>query len=263
METQAVQASGVEQAGRYGPLERPLLLEGEVAAAYEELSARSFAALRPGDVIEEMLVADIVALHWQILRWRRLQSTLINAGCQNALESFLFDELDYRDYRRCFELKLAELLAEKFETEQAQDLARRYAWSEPEGAKKVETFLQDERLDVDTVLDYAKRHVAEKLARAFAQGKPSKRVRKLLASRGRTIDGLIIDALIDGDDHLADVERLDRLITITETRRNSMLRELDRRRAGFGDALLKKMRIEDDHLKSIEPHDDAEQDDSD
>jgi hypothetical protein len=41
----------------FGP---PLLLEGEDAAAYDELLARVCAAVKPVDVIDEMLIADIV-----------------------------------------------------------------------------------------------------------------------------------------------------------------------------------------------------------
>ena len=45
----------------FGP---PLLLEGEDAAAYDELVARMCAAVNPVDVLEEMFVADIVFLQW-------------------------------------------------------------------------------------------------------------------------------------------------------------------------------------------------------
>src|SRR4051812_41056854 len=43
----------------FGP---PLLLEGEDAAAYDELLGRICAAVRPADVIDEMFIADIGCL---------------------------------------------------------------------------------------------------------------------------------------------------------------------------------------------------------
>ena len=49
----------------FGP---PLLLEGEDAAAYDKLLARVCAAIKPVDVIDEMLIADILALEWEVLR---------------------------------------------------------------------------------------------------------------------------------------------------------------------------------------------------
>jgi hypothetical protein len=60
----------------FGP---PPLLEGEDAAAYDEFYGRVCAALKPADVIEEMLVADLVGLEWELLRWRRFESSLIQA----------------------------------------------------------------------------------------------------------------------------------------------------------------------------------------
>jgi hypothetical protein len=49
------------------------------------------------------------------------------------------------------------------------------------------------------------------------------------------------------------IERIDRLITIAESRRNSSLREIDRRRAALGQTLRRSVQeIEDDKLKVIE-----------
>jgi len=61
--------------------ERPLLLQGEDAAACDALVAGIRAAEKPVDTLEEMLVADVVALEWEVLRWRRLESSLVR-GCQ-------------------------------------------------------------------------------------------------------------------------------------------------------------------------------------
>ena len=55
----------VQRFAVFGP---PLLLEGEDAAAYDELLARVCAAIKPVDVIDEMLIADILALEWEVLR---------------------------------------------------------------------------------------------------------------------------------------------------------------------------------------------------
>ena len=55
----------------------PQLLEDEDAAAYDGLLARFRAAAKPVDIIDEMFIVDVVALEWEVLRWRRLKLGLI------------------------------------------------------------------------------------------------------------------------------------------------------------------------------------------
>jgi hypothetical protein len=74
----------------------PLLLEGEDAAAYDQLLARICAAVKPVDVIDEMLIVDMVSLEWEVLRWRRLKSSLIRTCGLEALEGFLAEHLARR-----------------------------------------------------------------------------------------------------------------------------------------------------------------------
>jgi hypothetical protein len=79
----------ISQRNLFGP---PPILEGEEdTAAYDELFGRVCAAVKPVDVIDEMLVADVVALEWEVLRWRRLKSSLIRARGLKALARRLFD----------------------------------------------------------------------------------------------------------------------------------------------------------------------------
>jgi hypothetical protein len=66
----------VQRLAVFGP---PLLLEGEDATAYDELLGRICAAVKPADIIDEIFIADIVALEWDVLRFRRLKLSLIRA----------------------------------------------------------------------------------------------------------------------------------------------------------------------------------------
>src|SRR5262249_25358228 len=66
----------VQRLAVFGP---PLLFEGEDAAAYDELLGRICAAVKPADIIDEIFIADIVALEWDVLRLRRLKLSLIRA----------------------------------------------------------------------------------------------------------------------------------------------------------------------------------------
>jgi hypothetical protein len=77
-----------------------------------------------------------------------------------------------------------------------------------------------------------------------------KQVDKLLAASGKTMHDIMAEGLIESID---EVERIDRLITIAENRRNVSLREIDRRRAALGDALRRGVQeAEDAEFEVIE-----------
>ncbi len=73
---------------------------------------------------------------------------------------------------------------------------------------------------------------------------------EFLAKAGTTIDALIIPHL---KNQLEYIDRVDRLITIAEGRRNASLREIDRRRAVLGERLRRSVQeIEERELTLIE-----------
>jgi len=88
----------------------PLLIEGENAATYDELLAHMLAAVKPVDVIDEMLIVDVAALEWEVLRLRRLKMCLIRSRGLAALEKFLRENLYYGAYSDLFADHLAEVL---------------------------------------------------------------------------------------------------------------------------------------------------------
>ena len=226
----------------FGP---PQLLEGEDLAAYDELLGRVCAAVNPVDVIDEMLIADVVSLEWDVLRWRRWKTSRIRSLELDALEPVLTAQLDYNHYRKYFEEDLAEILQDNLTEGQTEDDARRLAhqcaMNEPDADDKVNQILDDTDWGgVDGVLNYAKTRKIKDLVREYVQRKPAaiKLVDKLLAGANLSIDALIVRKL---PLHLDAIERMDRLITIAENRRNGMLREIDRRRAVLGEALRRKL----------------------
>ena len=91
-------------------LGQPLLLEGEDGAAHEELFGRMYAAVEPVDIINKMFVANIASLEWDVLRYRRLKSSLTQASGVKALQDFLTEQLEYDLYLEYFEDDLAEIL---------------------------------------------------------------------------------------------------------------------------------------------------------
>jgi len=265
----------------FGP---PPVLEGEDAALYDELVGRMWAAVQPVDIIDELFVADLVYLAWEILRWRRLKFGLLQASLHDALQWFLKERLDYEAYAEDFAAALAAILAEILEearqkdlaeeaaeilaearqedlaeeileesgqedlaeeaaeiseeslreylAEEASELAHQYVRSEPDAVERVRQLLEADGRDADRMLDQilqqAKDQRAEALGRAYVRREPEavQLVNEFLESSGRTMHDLTVEAL---PQNLDEIERIDRLLTIAETRRNISLREIDRR----------------------------------
>ena len=241
----------------FGP---PLLLEGEDAAAYDELVARMCAAVTPVDVLEEMFVADIVFLQWQILRYHRLETSLISAIGNKNLKTLLPDLLPFHLFREEMEQPLAEALHEKLSKHKGeydpQELARRCLQEDPEADAKVFELLSSD--EWHEALNAAKAEKAEELAQAYARREPDaiKQVNEILAASGQTMDGIIAEALTDRISGVAtfdEIERIGRQIASFEICRNASLREIEGRRAVLGATLRRNVQeIEAEDLKVIE-----------
>jgi hypothetical protein len=232
----------------------PQLLEGEDAAAYDELLSRVSAAAKPVDIIDEMFIADVVSLEWEVLRWRRLQSSLMRTRGLEELEQFLSNHLDYDQYRKFFEEDLTEILQDNLEDQSEDDarrLAHKCARNEPDADEKVNQILAGMNLDMDNILRRARARKAEELSQEYVRRKPGaiKLIDKLLTRASLSIDALMAEALAE---QLDNIERIDRLATIAETRRNAMLREIDRRRAVLGEALRRQVQEVEGEFKVIE-----------
>jgi hypothetical protein len=236
----------------FGP---PNILEGENAAAYEDLLAQISAAIRPKDVIEEMFVVDVTSLEWEILRLRRLKLSLIRAQGIEALEEFLRDKLCYDAYLKYFVHDLAEVLQNNLledASEDAQALARGCAQNESDAVDKVNEILAHGPMDMDDVLNSARARKAKKLAQQYVRREPDAitLVNEVLEKAGMSMDMFMADALAE---KLDDIERIDRLTTIAENRRNDALNEIERRRALFGETLRRSVQeIEDGEFKMID-----------
>jgi hypothetical protein len=222
----------------------PQLLEGEDAAAYDELLARIRAAVKPVDIVEEMFIADVMSLEWEVLRWRRLKLGLIRARVLEALKAFLVEKLDYDLFRDDFADDLAEVLQD--------NLAHKCAQNEPEAVDEVKRVLAGIDLDFDQFLDDVRAKKAEELLQGYAQRSPEAvtLVNECLAGAGVSMDSLVAEAL---GEQFGYVERIDHLTTIAENRRNAALREIDRRRAVLGETVRRAVQeVEEGEFKVIE-----------
>jgi hypothetical protein len=233
----------------------PQLLQGEDDAAYDELLNRVGAAVSPVDIIDEMFIGDVVSLEWEVLRWRRLKSSLMRTRGLKALKYFLIENLDYDQYRKYFADELTEILqnnlTEDLTEDGAQTLAQKCARNDPDADDKVNQILDRINLDTDSILNSAKAREAEELVHDYAQRKPGaiKLIHKLLARANLSIEALIAEELAK---ELDNIERIDRLTTIAETRRNAMLREINRRRSVLGETLRRQVQEVEGEFKVIE-----------
>jgi hypothetical protein len=236
----------------FGP---PPLIEGEDAAAYDQLLARICAAVKPVDIIDEIFIADVVPSEWGVLRLRRLKWSLIRAPALEALEDFLGENLDYDLYSERFADDLAEILQDSLPEDQAEDaqtLAHEYARNEADAVDKVKKILAGIGLRMDLILDDAKGYKAKELVQEYVRREPDavNLVDELLTDAGVSIDGFMARSLRK---KLDDIERIDRLISIAESRRNASLHEIERRRAFLGETLRRSVQeIEDGEYEVIE-----------
>ena len=253
--TEIAAPSVPERAQRLALFGPPPLIEGEDAAAYDQLLARVCAAVKPVDIIDEIFIADVVPSEWEVLRLRRLKWSLIRAPALEALENFLGENLDYDLYSEHFADDLAEILQDNLPEDQlnsAQTLAHECARNEAVAVDKVKKILFGRLLNMDQVLDRAKRRKAQELVQEYVRREPDavNLVDEILTGAGVSMDGLMADALAE---KLDDIERIDRLATIAESRRNASLHEIERRRAVLGETLRRSVQeIEDGEFEEIE-----------
>ncbi len=66
----------------FGP---PPLIEGEDQSAYSELIAKVSQTVKPQNILEQFWVRDVVDTSWEVLRLRRLKSTLMSISMDVGL----------------------------------------------------------------------------------------------------------------------------------------------------------------------------------
>jgi hypothetical protein len=114
----------------FGP---PPLLDGESQEVYDTLLARVTGTVNPKDIIEEIWVHDIVNLVWEILRLRRLKVALLSSSVGRGLHKLC----DHRG-----EYAIGSLIT-------------KWSAGEPAAVKRVEKFLKDHGLTMDSVMAHS------------------------------------------------------------------------------------------------------------
>lgn len=109
----------------------PPLIEGENAAAYDDLLARISGTLKPADILEEIWVRDVVDLVWDVFRLRRLKVHLLTAAAHEGMAKLIGPLLDW-DF--------------------TDQIARRWAVGDEDAVQTVETTLGAAGLTMDAVM---------------------------------------------------------------------------------------------------------------
>jgi hypothetical protein len=280
----------------------PLLLDGEDAAAYEELVRQICAAVNPVDMIETIFVHDVAWLQWDILQFRRLKARLMNEVVNEGLEKVLPDVLEIDHYKSHFVEIFVEtvqagltkarawvkyqeeaknqgadadenedkhedegkneededVLTENLRESKLRKLASQYLQGKPDAIEMVTQILNATELEIDDIFENAIDAKRKELARAYARREPTavNELNKVLAANGLTVYDMLAKGLTErkgGELKIDHVEHIDRLVAMAETRRNMMLREIDRHRAVLGEALRRKMlELDAEDVKVIE-----------
>src|SRR5262245_43397115 len=163
--TKSRAAAGVDRPRRWALFNQPPLLPGEDAGDYDALVEQIRLVVKPVDVIEEMLITDIAALEWEVLRWRRLKSSLVQARTREALEEFLNEQ--FGDKRELYLRHFTDCIAEQGHL--ARDQARMLAdtVNELDDVVNVKTALGVSELRIGDIMEDARARKAKELAEQY------------------------------------------------------------------------------------------------
>jgi len=117
--------------GRMTLFAPPPLIPGEEADAYDDLLARISGTLKPSDSIEEMWLHDIAASTWEILRWRRSKSHMVNGNMHRGMKTVLESLCSF---------------------EEADELSFHWATRDPHSVKTIEGLLSSAGFSMDEVI---------------------------------------------------------------------------------------------------------------
>jgi hypothetical protein len=188
----------------FGP---PPILEGEDAGAYEALLKRLWAGIMPTNIVEQIWIHDLAALTWEILRWRKIKMDLVQAGMTEALAEIIKPFID----------------------ESADDDEQEPP--EPKNGGLIAAALQ--RVALRPMHELT-------LAEGWAAKDPTavEAIDTLIADGCFTMEQVRSAAFFA---NIEKIERIDHRIANAESRRNEVLREIDRRRERLARAVLSEV----------------------
>ena len=126
------------------------IIPGESEDVYGELLLRATSALKPADIIDEMLLDDVVRGTWEIIRLRRLKNAMFNAAAHEALKRVLLPlvinqggPFTSSTDRQFYVLGI---------TWRAEELSEGWRAQDPEARSEVATLLKEADISLDEVM---------------------------------------------------------------------------------------------------------------
>jgi hypothetical protein len=200
-------------------LTRPLLLRSESEREFQQLLGALKEEIQPHGVIEEMYVAEIAIIIWDILRLRRCKVTILNAAFPNALRSLLYGS-------SWQEVPPLEDIQPSYPPDLERTMATVSVWkdAERERARKVD--------------DLAKRWFSSKSAKQTVSG---------ILRRSQQDESAIETAAIRASS--TSLDWLEKMLAALEARRDRSLRRIAEYRESFAD----RVRASADRIIDAEP----------
>jgi hypothetical protein len=219
----------------------PRLVQGEDQADFDKLHRDIHDSVLQRDPIEEIFADDTVLEQWEIMRWRRVNSTSHRQVRPHALKKFLRSHI-YVGFEETAALLLQRNLLVGEDVD--EELAEWYADNPSEAIEAVREIFAGRSPTLGELEAEARGATAWEFAKLYARGEANivQSVHGLLAEQSLILDDLLIPEYWLKLDFFAAV---DRQITISEGRRNRSLHEIERHRATLGAALRRTVeRIE-------------------
>jgi hypothetical protein len=143
-------------------LTRPPLLRSESKREFEQLLSALRGEIQPRGVIEDMYVAEITIIVWEILRLRRCKVTILNAAFRQAIRSLIYQsswqeipqeedrEFSYLDLELGSKIAFERTRAERERARKVDDLANRW-FSSKSAKQKVSSILRSSQKDESAI----------------------------------------------------------------------------------------------------------------
>lgn len=212
--------------------DRPLL-PNEDKEEYEELLRSIVQQIRPSDVIEAIWVKDIIDFVWEAKRIRRWKTQILIQGQMQAIKDLIGPALPATDPMQFNQstIRSYDVLSQHSNYEGKKDQGQNQPSVPPASGTQAEAWLRVGRRQDPTppIIPPS----ADALATGYMAGKTKEQsqVNEILQQRGLTSDNISAQSF-----HLslASIERVDRLASLNDRRRDALLREIERKRASFG-----------------------------
>ena len=157
----------------------------------------------------------------------------------------------YRQHVALIESMLKQHLS-KMEGELVEALARACADGAPDAVRKVNKILAGTKQNATTLASNARLARTMVLVRLYFIHEPNavQLINDILTGIGLSFEDFMAEVI---SEKLDEIERIDRLISLAESRRDASLREIERRHAGLTERLRRSLQqLEQDERRSFE-----------